>query len=113
MYVVLFFQAEDGIRDIGVTGVQTCALPICLRRCLGPCGGCRTREGTVPAGTVPSGSPAQAEPLDERPVPADVGLGQVVEQPATTTDQQEQPPPAVGVVLVLLEVLCQVAAPAV
>src|SRR5947209_8373343 len=23
-----FFQAEDGIRDIGVTGVQTCALPI-------------------------------------------------------------------------------------
>src|SRR3712207_8666334 len=26
---VFFFQAEDGIRDIGVTGVQTCALPIC------------------------------------------------------------------------------------
>src|SRR5258707_9746961 len=25
-----FFQAEDGIRDIGVTGVQTCALPICV-----------------------------------------------------------------------------------
>src|SRR3712207_8513098 len=24
-----FFEAEDGIRDIGVTGVQTCALPIC------------------------------------------------------------------------------------
>ena len=24
-----FFQAEDGIRDIGVTGVQTSALPIC------------------------------------------------------------------------------------
>src|SRR3712207_3143400 len=24
-----FFQAEDGIRDMGVTGVQTCALPIC------------------------------------------------------------------------------------
>src|SRR3712207_7658853 len=23
-----FFKAEDGIRDIGVTGVQTCALPI-------------------------------------------------------------------------------------
>src|SRR3712207_3023315 len=27
-----FFQAEDGIRDIGVTGVQTCALPICSSR---------------------------------------------------------------------------------
>src|SRR3712207_358991 len=26
-----FFQAEDGIRDIGVTGVQTCALPISLQ----------------------------------------------------------------------------------
>src|SRR3712207_5955578 len=26
----VFFQAEDGIRDIGVTGVQTCALPIFL-----------------------------------------------------------------------------------
>src|SRR5207248_6133244 len=25
-----FFQAEDGIRDRTVTGVQTCALPICM-----------------------------------------------------------------------------------
>src|SRR3712207_7439042 len=39
-----FFQAEDGIRDIGVTGVQTCALPISTYyltgfcRC-GECGG--------------------------------------------------------------------------
>src|SRR5215813_14652373 len=29
-----FFQAEDGIRDADVTGVQTCALPI-SRRCRG------------------------------------------------------------------------------
>src|SRR5215211_8319603 len=27
-----FFQAEDGIRDHCVTGVQTCALPICWQR---------------------------------------------------------------------------------
>src|SRR2546421_6028848 len=27
-HVVFFFQAEDGIRDLIVTGVQTCALPI-------------------------------------------------------------------------------------
>src|SRR5699024_2366599 len=27
-YYYLFFQAEDGIRDRNVTGVQTCALPI-------------------------------------------------------------------------------------
>ena len=26
--VFFFFQAEDGIRDYDVTGVQTCALPI-------------------------------------------------------------------------------------
>src|SRR6266487_3128329 len=29
MYFSFFFQAEDGIRDGRVTGVQTCALPIC------------------------------------------------------------------------------------
>src|SRR5437016_10379659 len=28
MWIVFFFQAEDGIRDWSVTGVQTCALPI-------------------------------------------------------------------------------------
>ena len=28
-----FFQAEDGIRDYKVTGVQTCALPICCVYC--------------------------------------------------------------------------------
>src|SRR2546430_3424429 len=27
-YFFFFFQAEDGIRDLTVTGVQTCALPI-------------------------------------------------------------------------------------
>src|SRR2546429_2032564 len=27
-YFFFFFQAEDGIRDVAVTGVQTCALPI-------------------------------------------------------------------------------------
>src|SRR5256886_6073896 len=41
--LLFFFQAEDGIRDLTVTGVQTCALPIsqhqltgdaCLHRCL-------------------------------------------------------------------------------
>src|SRR5690606_39747623 len=28
LYLFFFFQAEDGIRDFHVTGVQTCALPI-------------------------------------------------------------------------------------
>src|SRR6266487_4176622 len=30
--IIFFFQAEDGIRDGRVTGVQTCALPISARR---------------------------------------------------------------------------------
>src|SRR5438445_2316713 len=46
--VVFFFQAEDGIRDIGVTGVQTCALPISgAQRAAG--GGERRAAATTPA----------------------------------------------------------------
>src|SRR5207249_6902690 len=32
IFFFFFFQAEDGIRDRNVTGVQTCALPICAGR---------------------------------------------------------------------------------
>ena len=32
MFGFFFFQAEDGIRDADVTGVQTCALPILQRQ---------------------------------------------------------------------------------
>src|SRR2546430_8294632 len=37
MFIVFFFffQAEDGIRDLTVTGVQTCALPISFEWCGG------------------------------------------------------------------------------
>src|SRR5690606_39983668 len=35
-----FFQAEDGIRDFHVTGVQTCALPICIGEAGGLSGCC-------------------------------------------------------------------------
>src|SRR5437762_9121270 len=33
-FIFFFFQAEDGIRDTSVTGVQTCALPIYPQRVL-------------------------------------------------------------------------------
>src|SRR5947209_12625904 len=62
-HLLFFFQAEDGIRDIGVTGVQTCALPISARHagvqrsCRTPAcraadaaaihGGCRSEERRV------------------------------------------------------------------
>src|SRR5207237_5374486 len=48
-----FFQAEDGIRDSSVTGVQTCALPIC-RSCAAQLASRpaadRTRGGIQPRG---------------------------------------------------------------
>src|SRR6185503_10473398 len=44
-----FFQAEDGIRDVAVTGVQTCALPIYG----GLQGVLRTAAGVVPAALRP------------------------------------------------------------
>src|SRR2546429_6901218 len=36
MSLFFFFQAEDGIRDVAVTGVQTCALPISPYKFFGP-----------------------------------------------------------------------------
>ena len=45
LFLFFFFQAEDGIRDYKVTGVQTCALPIWL--CIHPycrLNGCRGLE---------------------------------------------------------------------
>src|SRR2546426_12814285 len=40
-----FFQAEDGIRDYKVTGVQTCALPICDRHRAAAGHGVQDRRG--------------------------------------------------------------------
>src|SRR3989454_5969530 len=45
-----FFQAEDGIRDYKVTGVQTCALPISL---LGPARDRQDDDGTAPGAGAP------------------------------------------------------------
>src|SRR3712207_7868642 len=62
-----FFQAEDGIRDIGVTGVQTCALPIS-----GVDGGDRMHPGgqcggdkACLAGRVDGGRPEAGGPVEE------------------------------------------------
>src|SRR3989475_5482484 len=43
--VFFFFQAEDGIRDLTVTGVQTCALPISRELDLEPGAPCRPGTG--------------------------------------------------------------------
>src|SRR3989449_8705174 len=73
-----FFQAEDGIRDVAVTGVQTCALPIHRpvgsrhRRRRGECGaplpaggaGCDARR--VATGAVASGGAGAVRALPRR-----------------------------------------------
>src|SRR5262249_56834147 len=64
--IVFFFQAEDGIRDWSVTGVQTCALPISHGR---PAG-CRAESRLrVTPGRAPRRrhSPAGARPQGSRP----------------------------------------------
>src|SRR5690606_39588939 len=45
--VGFFFQAEDGIRDFHVTGVQTCALPIFPRHCVSAFQAPGARHGTI------------------------------------------------------------------
>src|SRR2546426_12845193 len=47
MFFFFFFQAEDGIRDYKVTGVQTCALPISMKLFAFPMG-VPPNGGTVP-----------------------------------------------------------------
>src|SRR2546422_4306491 len=69
-FFFFFFQAEDGIRDVAVTGVQTCALPISCGAQVstrgarsGPVDRAHERLRNVPRGTSP--------PLSQvgRPVP--------------------------------------------
>src|SRR5437879_6929171 len=55
LLIVFFFQAEDGIRDTSVTGVQTCALPISDARVV---------RGGTPAG---SAQPLQAQSKAMKP----------------------------------------------
>src|SRR6478672_12990906 len=56
--VSFFFQEEDGIRDLIVTGIQTCALPISTKRSM-----------AAPASTPPtwraSATPARTYPRSE------------------------------------------------
>src|SRR5256885_8056725 len=51
--VCFFFQAEDGIRDYKVTGVQTCALPIFSRP---------SDSGVTSSSSTPLTSPARTAP---------------------------------------------------
>src|SRR5690606_41000141 len=63
MFLSFFFQAEDGIRDFHVTGVQTCALPI-SEATAGPRG--LPRKVTTTDNTTRSGPFIQVGPLRSR-----------------------------------------------
>src|SRR3712207_9358465 len=73
-----FLQAEDGIRDIGVTGVQTCALPILFQGCLhlrpsSSCVAIRSRATSPWSGTRrerPSRAPSRSTSSSRPPTPA-------------------------------------------
>src|SRR5207249_5479516 len=71
-YFFFFFQAEDGIRDRNVTGVQTCALPISRRRPGRPPHPRPWRPAPLPPGARPppprpwSGRAARRPPREPR-----------------------------------------------
>src|SRR5687767_15301670 len=71
-FVFFFFQAEDGIRDKLVTGVQTCALPISRS---GPPAATAAEPGSgaVAAGGPLRGVAAHARRVDRRPRAAPQG----------------------------------------
>src|SRR6266540_3740933 len=64
MFLFFFFQAEDGIRDRDVTGVQTCALPISGRA---------IRRRPVNAAKGATITATRATPGGHRPEPRDRG----------------------------------------
>src|SRR5438874_9921213 len=68
LLLLFFFQAEDGIRDLYVTGVQTCALPILARAIsalerVAPCG----RRYVVSPTAPPAPTPRSRVPSANRP----------------------------------------------
>src|SRR5207248_5222134 len=69
-----FFQAEDGIRDRTVTGVQTCALPICqqhgwVSHAAHAATCAPSHVAAAGPGTLPGASPAPPAPQLTAPGP--------------------------------------------
>src|SRR5688572_31844554 len=60
MLRIYFFQAEDGIRDLTVTGVQTCALPISKApACVAMSAPPRSTSPSSSYGSLPRGQPTR------------------------------------------------------
>src|SRR5256885_5003148 len=73
---IFFFQAEDGIRDYKVTGVQTCALPISAAGAAGDAGQVFSHEAAARSSTP--------DQQNARP-PEEVGTGSSPEASAACT----------------------------
>src|SRR2546430_3261486 len=69
-FIFFFFQAEDGIRDLTVTGVQTCALPILRLSASDPERAAPAASSALPSGSSPERPPGcgplHAVPTDGR-----------------------------------------------
>src|SRR6266511_5771576 len=77
MFFFFFFQAEDGIRDFHVTGVQTCALPIWTERAA-------SADGREASALMGSDGVAQVQIATARSNPAaNAGDGSAGPEPTT------------------------------
>src|SRR5690606_40632520 len=75
LHFFFFFQAEDGIRDFHVTGVQTCALPISqniLEKAVHGVGGLRRSRPAPPRRAPRPAPPRRAAPPPRASRPRDV-----------------------------------------
>src|SRR5207253_4015138 len=94
---LFFFQAEDGIRDGHVTGVQTCALPICSR--LAPVPGRRAPAARPARPRAGQPQSRQREARDAAPAPPRGVGGWPLRRPrramtvAGSAPQRRQSPP--------------------
>src|SRR6266702_2680858 len=70
---VFFFQAEDGIRDGHVTGVQTCALPISQARLPGLCDFDQESDADLRRSDVPATIALELARVSESPGVRDLG----------------------------------------
>src|SRR5260370_10963188 len=104
-YNFFFFQAEDGIRDSSVTGVQTCALPISLARTSGTSSSAESTPRSRPAAIARQASVAswQVNALVEATPtsgPASVGntisLARAIVELGTLTTEKDALPMSFG-----------------
>src|SRR5438093_2237048 len=74
--ISFFFQAEDGIRDWSVTGVQTCALPICRARLSAARERAATQQALGAAIARRRVEPGKERPVDRHGAELDLAVGQ-------------------------------------